>query len=766
MQYSPEQLALWRAQLACNFPAVQAVFAECMQEAARLLSPAGIDNYLNSANALGKMGRGPEPVLALLQEWPQVAKHVGEDALEDVDAVLVAMQKSPNSGAMAPLLNTLAAVARRLQGPTPLRRYLAVVRDVMGRTSVSIHGHHTTFASPGLPVLLEHAPRLLGVLSVAGLARWAEYGARHYQHHPDNQRAYFSGSLPDSRAVIQRERHGTLLADVENQLSLTLRALWGSRAPLQAFATDLETGASLTPWSTHRSGDTSAGALGSICLPDVYDDYPSGKTGIAPVRGLDRYRVALAHMAAHRRWSHSMVADNLSPLQRMTVECLEDARVDHLLLRHYPGLRPLMLALHPRPIEGACDPETASCLRHRLAMLSWALLEPQHGYADADLGRCVAEFHALMQGGDSSTQAIQTLALQHGARTRSQSDQLARVYFDNTVVSYRDDNRHLWTYIEAGDEEESFEPAPTAQAPELQSLPPRHYPEWDAPSQSYRPDWVSVYEALHPSGDASTIDALLARHAVLARQLEKLLDLLKPQNRVRLRFQEEGSELDLDVALRSLMDWRAGAQPDPRILMSHRSDGRSIAVMVLLDLSQSLNDLVPGTPQTRLALSQEAVALLAWAIDRLGDPFAVAGFYSNTRHDVRYQHIKGFGEAWGEAPKARLAALQARYSTRMGAALRHAAHYLGAQTADKKLLLVLTDGRPSDVDVSDDQLLVHDARQAVQELAQQAIHTHCISLDPKADAYVHDIFGPHATVVDRVEQLPERMTKLFIGLTR
>lgn len=766
MPYSPEQLENWRAQLACNFPAVQAVFAECMQEAARLLSPNGIDNYLRSAHALGKMGRGPEPVLALLQEWPKTATIVGEDTLNDVDALLLAMQKSPNSVAMVPLLSTLTAVARRLQGATPLRRYLVMVRDVMGRTSVSIHGHHKTFASPGLPVLLEHAPRLLGMLSVAGLERWAQYGVRHYQHHPDNQRAYFAGTLPDSRAVLQRERHGTLLTDVENQLCLTLRALWGSSAPLQAFTTDSKNGANPTPWSTHRSGDPHASAVGTICLPDVYDDFVSGQSNKPSVSGLERYRIALAHMAAHRRWSCSMVADNLSPLQRMTVECLEDARVDHLLLRLYPGLRPLMVALHPRPVEGACNPETASCLRHRLAMLSWALLEPKHGYADADIQWCVAQFNTLMGEGESSTEAIQALALQHSTRTRRQSDQLAYVYFADTVVSYRDDNRHLWTYIEAGDEEDSFEAPPKTRPSELQSLPPRHYPEWDAPSQSYRPDWVSVYEALHPSGDASAIDALLARHAVLARQLQHLLDLLKPQNRERIRYQEEGSELDLDVALRAVLDWRAGAQPDTRILMSHRTDGRSIAVMVLLDLSQSLNDKIPGTQQTRLALSQEAVALLAWAINRLGDPFALAGFYSNTRHDVRYQHIKGFGEAWDEAPKARLAALQARYSTRMGAAMRHAAHYLGAQTADKKLLLVLTDGRPSDVDVSDDQALVHDARQAVQELAQQAMHTHCISLDPKADTYVHDIFGPHATVVDRLEQLPERLTKLFIGLTR
>jgi nitric oxide reductase NorD protein len=755
MAPTPEQLAAWRSHLACAFPAVQAVFADCMQDAARVLSPAGMGAYLDAARALGKMGRGPEPVLALLQEWPQTAQTAGEDTLEAVTALLHTMQKSPNSAAMAPLLQTLCAVARRLQGADPLQHYLRIVQGVMHHTSVSIHGHHTTFASPGLPVLLRHAPRLLGAVSVAGLGRWADYGVRHYQHHPEHQRAYFSLDLADSRAVLQRERHGTLLADVENQLGLTLRVLWGSSAPLRAYATSLGETPNAAPWSTHHTADD------SICLPDVYDTLP----GAFPVSGLDRYRVALAHLAAHRRWSQPLVADNLSPLQRLTIECLEDARVDHLLLRQYPGLRPLLLAAHPQPLEGACNPLLSSCLRHRLVMLSRALLEPGHGYRDAALSDCVGHFHALLDGCESGTAAMQILAVQHAARTRCQSDQLADVFFEGTVVSYRDDNRHLWTFIEAGDEEDTFAQRRTSTEPQAPGLPPRHYPEWDATSQSYRPDWASVYEAVHPSGDAAVIDALLARHRGLARQLEQVLDRQKPQNRVRIRHQEEGSELDLDVAIESLIDWRAGAVPDPRILMHHRPDSRSIAVLVLLDLSQSLNDPVIGTGQTRLMLGQQAVALLAWAIDRLGDRFALAGFHSNTRHDVRYQHIKGFSESWGVQSKARLAALQARYSTRMGAALRHAAHYLGAQTADRKLLLLLTDGRPSDVDVPDDTTLLADARQAVLELAQSGLHSHCISLDPQADTYVHQIFGHHATVVDRVEQLPERLSRLFLQLT-
>jgi nitric oxide reductase activation protein len=245
-----------------------------------------------------------------------------------------------------------------------------------------------------------------------------------------------------------------------------------------------------------------------------------------------------------------------------------------------------------------------------------------------------------------------------------------------------------------------------------------------------------------------------------------MLDLLKPQDKVRIRYQEEGSELDLDVAIRSLIDFKGGATPDPRINMSHRTDGRDIAVMLLLDLSESLNEKAAGSDQTILELSQEAVSLLAWAIEKLGDSFAIAGFHSNTRHDVRYLHIKGYGEHFNDDVKARLAAMEAGYSTRMGAAMRHAAHYLGARPADKKLMLILTDGMPSDVDAHDERLLIEDARQAVKELDQQGIFPYCISLDPKADEYVGDIFGRQYTVIDRIERLPERLPQLFMALTK
>ncbi len=745
----PLMKAYW-AQIDTQFKPVEDVFEDVMAEALVFLTRDGINAYLEAARAIGKLGRGVEPMLAFLEAWPSVAEVLGEDTLSEVMAVIMRMQKSPNSRAITPFLQTLAPVAYRLHSQERMRDYFDITLNFMERTTGSIHGHHTTFPSPGLPDFFTQAPFLLAQLSLSGLRNWVEYGIRNYRTHPERQKDYFTVQSADSRAVLQRERHGTLFMDVERKLDLYLRGLWQTSEQLVPYSTAFDELRRPVPYYDK---------LG-MRIPDVYDD-------LGAISGIDRYRATLAHMVGHRRWTTPLIADNWSPFQRMAVEFFEDSRVETLICREYPGLKRVFLALHPIPVEDACDPETTSCLRHRMSMLSRALLDPEHGYRDADLLAFTERFHTLMAEGESNTKDIATLALSYVAKTRRQSDQYAKVHFDDTVVDYRDDNRQMWVFIEESDDEEMFEKEKKrTTSEEHKGLPPRHYPEWDYHSLTYRPDWVSVYEGLHPKGNPADIDRLLEKHSALAKHLKRILDLLKPQDKVRIRYQEEGSELDLDVAIRSLIDFKGGANPDPRINMSHRTDGRDIAVMLLLDLSESLNEKAAGSDQTILELSQEAVTLLAWAVEQLGDAFAIAGFHSNTRHDVRYLHIKGYGERWGDDAKARLAAMQAGYSTRMGAAMRHAAHYLAARQADKKLMLILTDGQPSDIDTHDERLLIEDTRRAVQEIDRDGIFTYCISLDPKADEYVSNIFGRHYTVIDNVQRLPEKLPELFLALTK
>lgn len=743
---SPEEA--W-ARLDTGFAEVEVVFEELLAEADALLTPDGLDAYLDAASVLGRLGRGFEPMIAFLDEWPQAAKAVGEAALPDVLAVVMRMQRSPNGQAIASFLQTLAPVARRLQSRGQLGHYLDACLDLMDATTISILGRDTTIESPSLTTFLERAPDVLDQVPVGGLRVWVDYGVRNYMNNPDQQRAYFALATADGNAVLARQRKGTTFIDVERRLELYLCGLWNDSEYLVPYSTAFHEIRKPIPYYDK---------LG-MRIPDVYDD-------AGEVAGIDRYYAALAHMVGHRRWTEALTADNWSPFQRMAVEFFEDARIDTLLCREYAGLRRVLLALHPWPVEGACDPELMSCLRHRLAMMSRALIDPDHGYLDSLILEHVERFRSLLADGVSSTADMAGLALEYVTRSRRQSDQLAKVWFEDTVIDYRDDNRHMWRFIEV-DEADDFDTTPASEPDrEIDSLPPRHYPEWDYNTRTYRPDWVSVYERLHPAGDPADVDRLLLEHAALAKRLKRMLDLLKPQDKVRIRYQEEGSELDLDIALRSLVDLRSGVTPDPRINMSHRTDGRDIAVLVLLDLSESLNEKVAGSEKTVLDLSREAVSLLAWSIHQLGDPLSIGGFHSNTRHDVHYLHLKGFSEQWDDDVKARIAAMTAGYSTRLGAGMRHAAHYLSACKAEKKLMLILTDGEPSDIDVQDEKFLVEDARRAVIELTREGIVPYCINLDPRADEYVADIFGKRYTVIDNIARLPERLPELFLTLTK
>ncbi len=756
MTMSEAELDELRGYLACGFEQLDTAFAGCMEQAKALLSDQGMLDYLDGASTICRIGRGFEPVLVYLEEMPEVAAALGEGVLRTVSETVWSFSRSPNGRAIPPFLQTIGEAARRLGSEEQLERYIGIVLSMMERTTISIHGHHDTIPSPGLPDLLDQASSLLGQLSLEGLNNWVDYGLRYYTGHPERQKDYFSLQSADSRAIVARERHGTLFADAERRLDLYMRALWREKTHFIPYSTGFSDLRKPVPYFDE---------LG-IRVPDVYDDHEGGAH---VVKGIDRYRAMLAHMAAHRKWTGAIFADNYSPFQRLAIEFFEDARVECLAMKEYPGLRRLWTALHPKPIEGDCDPDAQSCIRHRLAMVSYAVMDPDHPYRNPDILDFAARFRALMEGGGASMTDMAKLAVAFITKTRGEADRSPDVYFTDTEIDYRDDNRHMWKYIEFGDEEEMFDQrdkSPEQDSEEEKGLPPRHYPEWDYATKSYRPDWVSLYESLHPSGDPAEIDALLAKHAALAKRLKKILDLLKPQYYRRVRYQEDGSELDLDIAIRSLIDFKSGTTPDPRINMSHRHDGRDIAVMLLLDLSESLNRTPPGCGQTILSLSREAVALLAWAVERLGDEFAIAGFSSNTRHEVSYRHIKGYGEKWNDEVKGRLAAMEAGYSTRMGAALRHAGHYLGARKADKKLLLVLTDGEPSDIDVSDDRMLIEDSRKAVRELDRDGIYTYCINLDARADDYVADIFGNQYAVIDNVERLPEKLPRLFLSLTK
>ncbi|HGG05092.1 MAG TPA: VWA domain-containing protein [Aliiroseovarius sp.] len=738
---SPET-QIWRARLACTVAKVDDIFEAALERAQDVLDDDGLTAWLTAADRVCALGRGTELVLIFLDEVPEVVRHSDPDIIPEIAELAAFLSAEAVTGSINPFLATLPAVARRLDNATSLRRWLHLIRVMVAD------------AKPGTKPLLEIAPYLFAQLSLGSVENWITYGIRVYRDHPHRLPDYFSLQSADAKAMLVKERNGTLFMDSERQLHMFQRAFWGQDEDFRPYSEAFDTLRKPRPHLDKQG----------LHLPDVYED-------LGDISGLQRYWAVVAHMMAHKVWSTPFLADNFSVFQHIAIETFEDARVEYLAMQKYPGLRALWLALHPTPKPGAC-PDGWSCIRHQLAMISHAILNPDHNYSDPALLDYVAKFQAAVAADPTDRQLSVDLGVGWLRDNHENDFRKPNVWFEDTEVSYRDDNRYLWHFLEEAEEEDDFhsDHGATRRNQDEENdglLPPRFYPEWDYQLQNYRPDWVTVFEAMQKQGNAGAIDALLEKHQQLAKQLKQIVDLLKPQQRRRVRYQQEGDDLDIDVAIRAAIDYRIGSTPDTRIQQSHVKDGRDIAVMLLLDLSESINDVPKGAQSTILQVSQEATALLATAVEALGDPFAIAGFSSNTRHEVCYSHFKGFKEHWGEAPKARLAAMEAGHSTRMGAAIRHAGSYLARRGEEKRLLLLLTDGEPHDIDVADPQYLQKDTQLAVGELDSKGITTYCISLDPNADDYVADVFGrSNYTVIDRVESLPEKLPKLFMSLTR
>ena len=748
------------------------------QEAVKVLSPRGLDNYIKGAGALRRLGKGDSLVETWIEHAPLVAKEVSEDVVGELATAALTLASKTSGVVIELLLATAPTAAKRLGDAQLFVNYLQFINSLIAQ------------APRGVRPMLEKLDVLLQQLTLGGLRRWALWGAHAHRTDYEAQILYFALESKESLAMLQKERKGTLLVDVQRRINMYLRALWARDFFMRPTSGDFETREGYKPFIEDYL----------LHLPDAFDD-------VDGVPGLELYRAAAAHCAAHVVETRTPIsAEALNPLQMAVISVIEDARVETLSIRRFPGLKMLWSKLH------TATPAMNASVGDYLNRLARALLDD--AYADAD--PWIAEGRALfaqsldaLRDNQISWDIGVTLAhklLEKRIPFNARSDML--------TAPYRDDNRYFWEFEEfdfdkaanagyetvkqvrkhvsvmemaneidvenAGDDAEEIWVLDTEMFPyedmgrsfndmwgkEPQSEP-FHYAEWDYQIQLERPAWATVLERRGKTGELAIIDAIAAQYKREIHRMKFLLDAMQPQGVQRIRKLEDGDEIDINAAVAGFIDMRMGHQPDPRIMMRSVRKTRDFSILVLLDLSESTNEKVAGQNYTVLDLTRQACVLLADAISKVGDPFAIHGFCSDGRHEVQYLRFKDFDQEWSGEPKARLAGMTGQLSTRMGAAIRHAGHHLKLQRSAKKLLIVITDGEPADIDVRDPQYLRFDTKKAVEDVAKDGVVTYCMSLDPRADQYVSRIFGQkNFMVVDHVQRLPEKLPLLYAGLTR
>ncbi len=759
-------------------------------EAARVMSPNGLANYLEGVKGMCALGRGEDLILSYIESIPRVVKEVGEDVIPDIVHSIMAITSHTSGSVVALMLANLPLAAQRFGDADQLHNYLSLLHQLTGK------------APRGLRPMMENLTELLSKLTLGGLRRWAMWGAQAHARDLDGQMAYFALQSDSARAVLQKERRGTLFIDNQRKLNFYLRALWGRAFFMKPTAGDYENRTGIRPyiedWFVH--------------VPDAFDDH-------GDLTGIDIYRATVAHAAAHMVYTQEPIsAEQLSPLQMKCIDLFEDARIEHMAISEFPGLEKLWRPFFDDPqLE---DGQTLKDFHPALDLMfraARAMLDKNYLDPEPRLHNLTTRFSKQLAGDATDNQLSWDFGMEFFHLMKDLAGLPSLRIAEEFPVPYRDDNRFCWAFSEIDLERRDADYIPASQgqvrrkvslmefvneidaetagddAQEIWTLDgelfpyedlgvsfnemegkepvsdPFHYDEWDYQVQLHRPDWTTVYERRQKRGDPELMDEILIKHRPVAQRIRHLVDAMQPQGIIRKRGYEEGEEIDIDAAVKAMSDIRRGVMPDPRINIRITRHLRDLAVVVLLDLSESTNELVdksdPDGP-TILSLTREATGLMSWAIDSIGDSFAVHGFASDGRHDVQYYRFKDFDQPYGDEAKSRLAGATGGLSTRMGAALRHAGHHLSEQAAQKRLILLVTDGEPADIDERDPQYLRHDTKKAVENLASKGVYTYCLTLDPTADRYVARIFGENRySIVDNVEKLPERLPAVFAMLT-
>jgi nitric oxide reductase NorD protein len=288
------------------------------------------------------------------------------------------------------------------------------------------------------------------------------------------------------------------------------------------------------------------------------------------------------------------------------------------------------------------------------------------------------------------------------------------------------------------------------------------YDEWDHRARAYRRGWCTVVPGAWNRRDATWTNAALARQHTLIKRVTRAIEAQRTELSPARR-QLDGEDVDLEALVDELAARRAGHGGADRLYERRARRRRDIATTVLIDISLSTDAWVAGL--RALDVAREALLVLGEVSERLGDRIEVLGFSSNTRNRCRVWRLRGRDEPWAAA-RARIGGLEPTGYTRIGPALRHATAGLVAEPADRRLLLLISDCKPTDYDRYEGRYGIADVRQALIEARSIGVHVHALTIDASARDHLPAMFGPGCWhLMPRPDALPEALAKIYGQLT-
>jgi len=569
----------------------------------------------------------------------------------------------------------------------------------------------------------------------------------------------------------------------ENKLKIYTTAIWGMNINIKEI-----------PISNTKS------SIRRTAFSNNFVRVPSSYPGFTGQLGEEVFRAAIMHAAAHMKFTHKRFEiGKLKPIQVAIISIIEDARVELLSIKEFPGLKELWIPYHmatgeSKNLNKAYGPLTSRTLFSRL---SRALVDENYIDGNGWINRAKDMFFKKKNRWND-----QTLSRELGNILGNDIGQM-RIQFNPKDYLpdpiYRDENSGIWNFDnentkdfeelqtgiesyqierkETDDAEKNFEnstvieplakiaPNKVSQSKEAEIISLQ--PEFDYKSGRENFNWCKIKKYNFENKSNYYLNNFLYENSKIVSNIKNLIESSNISQPVKLKKQHDGEELDLDSCIESIIDIKRGSTPSNKIYKKTNRKGRDLLVSILVDISESTNDFIKDTNKRIFSSIIEATGILSEAINKSGDDFGLATFCSNKRDDVRYWKIKDFKDKLNKSHINKLESMKPGFSTRLGAAVRQAGDELVSQTNYRKLLLIISDGEPSDIDVDDKEYLVEDAKYAVKRLAYNGIDVFCVGVESESNKNLSRIFGnKNYVIIKSASELQKKLPLIYLTLSR
>jgi len=296
------------------------------------------------------------------------------------------------------------------------------------------------------------------------------------------------------------------------------------------------------------------------------------------------------------------------------------------------------------------------------------------------------------------------------------------------------------------------------------------YDEWDTVINDYKSGWCVVKE-IEPVGESGEyFDEAIIRYSNEIALIRRVFSTMKPESFHKLKGQTDGTEIDIDAFMESIIQKRCGENLDDRFYVRWDKRERDVATLFLVDVSASTSKKLSNEGQSIIDVEKDSLIIMSQALESIGDKYAIYAFSGHTRNDVEYYVIKEFDEELSDSVARRISSLEPVANTRLGPVIRHSIVKLEKVQARTKMIVLLSDGEPYDTchgeGAYEGRLAEEDTRVAIQEGNARNIHFFCITVDKNPGNYLNAIFSNVGyTIIDNAQVLPARLPALYKRLT-